>query len=380
MLRLTTLCLVVLYLSRVCTNPVKREIHEELDTQKNSASSAEAVSEVKGNELPQTSEKVPESISSDDNKDPVPKTTLTVQPDKPEPVNAEENTNGEKQTSPNDSEPGHEANTPKEGSEDKKDQGEESPDLDKKPLEPSDGKGIDEVGSEGGMQTTPEENKAAGEQNDSDPDGPDKDQSEKDIKEKTLGDGEPTASKPDEDKGENEPDDAKKEQEQPNTPDLNKAAEKETGKEGNEPHVDDEKQTTDEQTTEVDDKTDSDVVEDDDDENQTPTGSQEGQNEDDTEEEEGEGGNVDILFDGQDKSNHKTENLGKKRKGKDEQFEESTESSHFFAYLVSAIILVAVLYIASHNKRKIIAFVVEGRRSRGSRRPKTSDYQKLDQH
>ncbi|XP_015606002.1 trans-Golgi network integral membrane protein 2 isoform X2 [Cephus cinctus] len=57
------------------------------------------------------------------------------------------------------------------------------------------------------------------------------------------------------------------------------------------------------------------------------------------------------------------------------------DDSHFFTYFVVITFLCIGGYVGYHNKQKILAFVLEGRRSRGSRgrrRPNTASYRKLD--
>ncbi|XP_031838895.1 V-type proton ATPase subunit Vha14-1 isoform X2 [Nomia melanderi] len=57
------------------------------------------------------------------------------------------------------------------------------------------------------------------------------------------------------------------------------------------------------------------------------------------------------------------------------------EESHFFTYFTIVSLISIVAYIGYYNKQKILAIVLEGRRSRnsrGRRRPSTANYRKLD--
>ncbi|XP_017759438.1 PREDICTED: uncharacterized protein LOC108550250 isoform X2 [Eufriesea mexicana] len=57
------------------------------------------------------------------------------------------------------------------------------------------------------------------------------------------------------------------------------------------------------------------------------------------------------------------------------------EESHFFTYFTAVSLISIAAYIGYHNKQKIFAIVLEGRRtrnSRGRRRPSTVNYRKLD--
>ncbi|XP_071952831.1 uncharacterized protein [Antedon mediterranea] len=72
------------------------------------------------------------------------------------------------------------------------------------------------------------------------------------------------------------------------------------------------------------------------------------------------------------KENQKTYDSFKNRK-----FEEEESSSHFLAYSLTAIILILATYIAYHNKRKIIAVIIEGRGKNGKR---GGSYRRLNQN
>ncbi len=106
------------------------------------------------------------------------------------------------------------------------------------------------------------------------------------------------------------------------------------------------KPATADQNEEAEDNNNPELSEKDEDEEKTPV-PETLTDEDDLEGEE----TVDEPSNEQDIFNSKTEM--KDSNTKTYQPEENAENSHFFAYLVCAVILVAVLYIANHNKRKV---------------------------
>lgn len=58
-------------------------------------------------------------------------------------------------------------------------------------------------------------------------------------------------------------------------------------------------------------------------------------------------------------------------------YNETPSSAHFMGYFLTAIVLCIAGYIVFHNKQKIIAFIIEGRNQKRSRRPNSGEYKKL---
>lgn len=59
------------------------------------------------------------------------------------------------------------------------------------------------------------------------------------------------------------------------------------------------------------------------------------------------------------------------------EYNETPSSAHFMGYFLTAIVLCIAGYIVFHNKQKIIAFIIEGRNQKRSRRPNSGEYKKL---
>ncbi|VDN81462.1 unnamed protein product [Brugia pahangi] len=62
-----------------------------------------------------------------------------------------------------------------------------------------------------------------------------------------------------------------------------------------------------------------------------------------------------------------------------DEFDEA-EDTHFLYYIAVFCAIIVCVYFASHNKNKILGFIIEGRRSSNSARRTTLRYKRLSQH